>query len=149
MSVPMAGAYNASKHAVVALAETLRLEVAPAVRVILVEPGAVRSEFRDTLARAMGDLPGRIKGTPFEPMLLSYLDRQRTHAASHGLSAEDCASRIADAMGRRNPPRRVPMGREAFWASLAKRLLPAAAWEWGVRRSFGLSRRQAPAPGPN
>lgn len=139
MSVPMAGAYSASKHAVVALAETLRLEVAPAVRVILVEPGAVRSGFRETLARAMGDLPVRIKGTPFAPAMEAYLDRQRTHAASHGLSAQACAARIAEAMDRTDPPRRILIGRDAFWATLGKALLPGAAWDWAVRRAFGLS----------
>lgn len=139
MSVPMAGAYNASKHAVVALAETLRLEVAPAVRVILVEPGAVQSEFRETLAKAMGDLPDRIKGTPFEPLVLAYLDRQRTHARAHGLTAQACAGRIAAALDRRNPPRRVIIGRDAFWAGLGKKLLPGPLWDWAVRKAFGLS----------
>ncbi|BDU73498.1 SDR family oxidoreductase [Mesoterricola silvestris] len=139
MSVPMAGAYTASKHAVVALAETLRLEVAPAVKVILVEPGAVRSEFRETLARALGDLPGRIRGTPFAPAMQAYLDRQRTHAAVQGLSAEACAARIAGALSRANPPRRILIGRDAFWASLGKALLPGPAWDCAVRKAFGLS----------
>jgi len=139
MSVPMAGAYTASKHAVVALAETLRLEVAPAVRVILVEPGAVRSGFRDTLARAMGDLPERIRGTPFAPALEAYLDRQRTHAASHGLSAQACAARIASALDQADPPRRILIGRDALLATLGKAVLPGAAWDWAVRKAFGLS----------
>jgi NAD(P)-dependent dehydrogenase (short-subunit alcohol dehydrogenase family) len=135
MSVPMAGAYCASKHAVVALAETLRLEVAPGIRVILVEPGAIRSEFRQTLARTMGDLPRRIKGTPFEAPLTAYLERQ----GSRGLSAEACAERIAAAMARPNPPRRLVIGRDAAWANLGKALLPAGAWEWAVRKAFGIS----------
>ena len=36
LSIPLAGPYNASKHAVVALAETLRLEVGREVAVVLV-----------------------------------------------------------------------------------------------------------------
>ncbi len=138
MNVPMAGAYCASKHAVVALAETLRLEVAPAVRVMVVEPGAVRSEFRDTLTRAMGDLPERIQGTPFEPLVKAYLDRHRSHAQTHGLPAVACAARIAAAMSRANPPRRLVIGRDAFWSRAAKAVLPAGLWEWAVRKAFGL-----------
>jgi len=138
MSVPCAGAYSASKHAVVALAETLRLELEPAVRVLLVEPGAIRSDFRETLAVAMGDLPARVRGTRFEAILARYLDRQQTHAREHGLSALACARLITAAMGRRRPPRRLVVGADAFWYGLAKTVLPAALWEWAVRRTYGL-----------
>ncbi|MDR3673445.1 MAG: SDR family oxidoreductase, partial [Holophaga sp.] len=130
MSVPMAGAYCASKHAVVALAEALRLEE-PGIRVILVEPGAIRSEFRGTLVKALGDLPAQVRGTRFEPALAAYLARHEAHAESHGLSAEACARRITAAMARTRPPRRVVIGADAFWGNLAKAVLPAALWEWG------------------
>ena len=141
MNVPMAGAYCASKHAVVALAETLALEAGPAIRVILVEPGAIRSEFRGTLAKVLGDLPERIKGTPFEPLLAGYIERNRAHAQTHGLPARACAERIAQAVTRRNPPRRLVIGRDAVWANLAKAALPAGLWAWAVRRAFGMAKK--------
>jgi len=46
LSIPLAGPYNASKHAVVALAESLRLEVGREVAVVLVEPGPVQTGIR-------------------------------------------------------------------------------------------------------
>jgi NAD(P)-dependent dehydrogenase (short-subunit alcohol dehydrogenase family) len=136
MSVPMAGAYCASKYAVVALGEALRLEVEPEVRVILVEPGAIRSEFRDTMVRTLGDVAERVKGTRFESALSHYLERGLV--AGHGLPAQVCARRILGAMSRRHPPRRVVIGPDAHWANLAKALLPDGLWEWGVRRAFGI-----------
>ena len=136
MSIPMAGAYCASKHAVVALGEALRLEVAPQIRVILVEPGAIRSEFRQSLVKAWGDLPQRVLGTPFEGMVTRYLAREQDRAGQHGLSAEACAGRIARAMTRKHPPRRLQIGGDARWSSAAKALLPASCWEWAVRRAF-------------
>jgi NAD(P)-dependent dehydrogenase (short-subunit alcohol dehydrogenase family) len=139
MSVPMAGAYCASKHAVVALAETLRLEVEPGLRVLLVEPGAVRSEFRATLVKHLAGLPERLKGTRFEPALAHYLAR-REGGREHGLDPRACAGRIVWAMTRNPPPRRLVIGRDAFWANLAKAVLPAVLWEWGVRRTFRLDR---------
>ena len=138
INVPMAGAYCASKHAVVALAETLRLELAPGIRVLLVEPGAIRSEFRANLGRTLDGMTGRIRGTPFEPLLAGYLARNRDRAATHGLTAEACADRIGAAMARSRPPRRLLIGRDALASTLAKALLPGGIWEWAVRKAAGL-----------
>ena len=41
-------------------------------------------------------------------------------------------------MAKTHPPRRVVIGADARWANAAKAVLPAALWEWAVRRSFGL-----------
>ena len=138
LSIPLTGAYNASKHAVVALAESLRLEIGEEVPVILVEPGAIRSEFRETLTRAWGDLPERAKGTRFEAILQRYAERRRELSEAHAMPAEACAERIAEALSLRHPPRRVVIGRDAFWAPKAKALLPAFLWERLLRRTYGL-----------
>jgi NAD(P)-dependent dehydrogenase (short-subunit alcohol dehydrogenase family) len=137
VNVPMAGAYCASKHAVVALGEALRMELEPGIRVILVEPGAIRSEFRDTLVKALGTLPERIRGTRYEPVLARYLARHGSRQ-DHGLGADACARRIVAAMARRHPPRRVVIGADARLANAAKAVLPGGLWEWAVRRAFGL-----------
>jgi NAD(P)-dependent dehydrogenase (short-subunit alcohol dehydrogenase family) len=138
VNIPMAGAYCASKHAVVALAESLRMEVSPQVRVILAEPGAIQSSFRQTLTRVWGDLPGRVAGSPFERPFLTYVERHQRRSQAHGLPARACARRMADALSAPRPPRRLVIGRDAFWAEVAKALLPAGLWEWAVRRSFHL-----------
>ncbi|HQL47205.1 MAG: putative oxidoreductase SadH [Acidobacteria bacterium ADurb.Bin340] len=138
LSIPMAGAYNASKHAVVALAETLRLEVGREIAVILVEPGAIKTAFRATLKRAWGDLPRRAEGTRYQAAIDHYAKKRDDFAAQHGLTAEACARRIAAAMDRKRPPRRLIVGTDSFWAQVAHRLLPAALFERLVRRSYGL-----------
>jgi NAD(P)-dependent dehydrogenase (short-subunit alcohol dehydrogenase family) len=138
LSIPLAGPYNASKHAVVALAETLRLEIGPEVAVVLVEPGAIRSAFRDSLVKAWGDLPDRARGTRYEAAIAHYLTQRKRHAEHHGLSAEACAQRILRALNAARPPRRVVIGRDAFWAGKLKAMLPAAWWETILRRAYGL-----------
>ncbi len=137
LSIPLAGPYNASKHAVVALAETLRLEIGEEVAVVLVEPGAVRTEFQENLARAWGDLPERARGTRYEALLARHL-AARARGRAMGIPAEACARRIVAALVAARPPRRVVVGRDAFWAGKAKALLPAAWWEHLLRRVFGL-----------
>ncbi len=136
LSIPLAGAYNASKHAVVALAETLRLEVGREVAVILVEPGAIRTAFRETLARVWGDLPERAQGTPYEQVVAKHLQVRKERAERFALDAEPCARQIVNALNAGRPPRRVVIGKDAFWAAKLKALLPAAWWEWFLRRSY-------------
>ena len=138
LSIPLAGAYNASKHAVVALAETLRLEIGEEVAVVLVEPGAIRTEFRETLVKVWGDLPERARGTRYEAILARYQHRRKDHAERHALDADACARRILRALTAGHPPRRVVIGKDAFWAGKLKALLPAGGWERLLRRAFGL-----------
>ena len=138
LSIPMAGAYNASKHAVVALAESLRLEIGPEIAVILVEPGAIKTQFRATLKQAWGDLPERAAGSKYERAILHYASKREEFASQHGMTAEACAEKIVAALCARHPPRRLVVGADSFWAQVAHRLLPAAIFEKVLRRSYGL-----------
>jgi short-subunit dehydrogenase len=55
LTFPFFGAYHASKYAVEALSDALRIELSPfGVRVAIIEPGPVRSSFAE---RAMQSLP--------------------------------------------------------------------------------------------
>jgi NAD(P)-dependent dehydrogenase (short-subunit alcohol dehydrogenase family) len=64
VTMPLLGAYNASKHAVAALTEALRMELRPfGITVVLVEPGAVRTRFAE---RALDGLaPYRDPAPPY------------------------------------------------------------------------------------
>ncbi len=139
VSIPLMGAYNASKHAVVALAETLRLELHPDIRVVLVEPGAILTEFRDTSVKLLGDLPQRAEGTPYAAMLRASIARRQAMGRSFGCTPEACARKILPALTRRNPPRRIPVQPEATWVRLLKALLPMATFEWAMRRTYGVN----------
>lgn len=139
LSIPLAGPYNASKHAVVALAESLRLEVGHEVAIVLVEPGAVQSEFRTTMTKVWGDLPSRSKGTPYERTLNRYLSVREKQGRRHAMAAEACARKILRALIADRPPRRVVIGRDAFWVGKLIMLLPASWWETLIRRVYGLT----------
>lgn len=136
LSIPLAGPYNASKHAVVALAETLRLEVGREVAVVLVEPGAIQTAFRDTLAKAWGDLPQRAKGTRYDATIAHYLAQRKEQAERFALDTESCARRMLVVMNASHPPRRLVIGRDAFWVGKLKMMLPAAWWEGILRRVY-------------
>ena len=139
LSIPLAGPYNASKHAVVALAETLRLEIGREIPVVLVEPGAVASSFRRTIASAWGDLPERVKGTRYERILANFVRTRESQEERFAGSPEQAARCILKALTRKHPPRRILIRPEARLAGWAKAVLPAAVWEWVLRRNYGLN----------
>jgi short-subunit dehydrogenase len=57
---PMSGVYAATKHAVEAITDSLRIEVRPfGIRVVAIRPGFVATEFNDVANRMTGDLLSR------------------------------------------------------------------------------------------
>jgi short-subunit dehydrogenase len=114
------------------------MEISPEISVTLVEPGAIRTEFRKTLQQAWGDLPERVKGTRYETVVERYRTQREQYASQHGMSAEACAQRIVTALNTPRPPRRLIIGSDSFWAQVAHRVFPAAFFEWAVRRTYGI-----------
>ena len=66
MQLPLAAAYGASKRALVAYADALRLELHPHVGVTCVYPSAVRSPIHDSTAQAGLSLEGMSQYEPLE-----------------------------------------------------------------------------------
>src|ERR1041384_2783685 len=59
LTFPGGGAYHATKYAVEALSDELRVEVAPfGIDVIAIEPGLIKSEVGETAASGVGDREG-------------------------------------------------------------------------------------------
>ncbi|PID49090.1 MAG: short-chain dehydrogenase [Proteobacteria bacterium] len=56
VSLPFRGAYNASKHAIEGMADTLRLELRHSgIEVVLIEPGPITSRFRANALKSLQD----------------------------------------------------------------------------------------------
>ena len=57
---PMSGPYAATKHAVEAISDSLRMEVRPfGIRVVIIRPGPIASEFNEVASQLTGDLFAR------------------------------------------------------------------------------------------
>lgn len=74
MQLPLAAAYGASKRAMVAYADALRLEVGTHVEVTTVYPSAVRSPIHDSTAQAGLSLEGMSSFEPLEGVVEAVLD---------------------------------------------------------------------------
>jgi NAD(P)-dependent dehydrogenase (short-subunit alcohol dehydrogenase family) len=148
VAMPLLGAYNASKHAVAAVTDALRMELAPfGVTVVLVEPGALRTGFA---ARALGGLaPYRDPGSPYAAALAGTdAAWARVYRFAPGPSAAGRAIVRAATADRPAPRYVVPARNRLVVAALAA--LPTPAADAARRRIMGLPTRpdRHPPPGP-
>jgi len=139
-AVPGGAYYAASKHAVAAFSEALRLELAGfGVRVVLVEPTAARTRLNVNTVWASDAADGPYAGF--------HKDLARWHAQTYAgpphniagrlaVSADDVARVITRAVTRRRPRPRYPVGILARGLFLLRRWLPPAAFDAFVRRQF-------------
>ncbi|NUR62882.1 MAG: SDR family NAD(P)-dependent oxidoreductase [Catenulispora sp.] len=102
---PFNEAYCAAKFAVEGFMEALApVAASVGVRVSVVEPGAVASEF---VASQRLDIPKLVEAAgPYGPALRAYIDRTRK-AFGNAQRAEDAAAPIIDALQHPDPPFRI------------------------------------------
>lgn len=109
VSTPGRGAYAASKYALEAWSDALRMELhGSGVRVSLIEPGPIASRFTDNVSQAEQDKPVKNPGI----------------AARFTLPPEAVLPKLRHALESRRPRLRYPVTLVAHLMSVLKRLLP-------------------------
>ncbi|MDQ0705955.1 NAD(P)-dependent dehydrogenase (short-subunit alcohol dehydrogenase family) [Pseudomonas sp. W3I7] len=134
---PFAGAYCASKAAVHALSDALRMELAPfGIRVLEVQPGAIDTSF----AKNAGAQAERLinEQSPWWPLREGIRARSQ---ASQGnpTSAEQFAAQVLKAVQHPKPPRMLRAGNGSRALPLMAALLPKGLLEKVLKKRFGLS----------
>ncbi|MBN1771934.1 MAG: SDR family oxidoreductase [Deltaproteobacteria bacterium] len=137
MVLPFQGVYCATKHAVEALSDALRMELGPfGVRVTLVEPGPIKTRFAETSTGSAARYRG--PESPYAPAVALYERTVRAWDASSPGPAI-VARKIAKVLRRKRPRARyVVPGRfgAAIWAV---RLTPTRWVDAIFRRNVGLT----------
>lgn len=138
--VPLNSAYVSSKFAVEGLSESIAFELEEfGIRVIVIEPGVVKSEFFQNV---------RVKGTdPDSPyrrlmkMRVSFLDKAMKNSET---SSYDVASTILDALNSKDPKFRYVVGNDATNSIRMRNSLSDRKFmEWirdGIFQGKGLSK---------
>jgi NAD(P)-dependent dehydrogenase (short-subunit alcohol dehydrogenase family) len=121
------GPYAGTKFALEAVSDSLRREIAPfGVQVVVVEPGAVRTEMPGRAISTAHELASTM--TPEQNQRYAGLVHAITaQAASHtnsGLPADAAAKVIAKAVTARKPRTRYTIGRDAALITRVTRILP-------------------------
>jgi NAD(P)-dependent dehydrogenase (short-subunit alcohol dehydrogenase family) len=140
LAMPGFAYYAATKHALAAFSDALRLEVAGfGIRVVQIEPTAARTGLAANAARASERSDG--------PYARFHKELERWHTATYtgpphnlagrfAVSADDVAKAIARAATARRPRTRYPVGVLAYGLFLLRRWLPAPVFYASVGRQF-------------
>ena len=133
--VPLGGWYHATKFAVEGLSDALRLELAPfGIRVIVIEPGAVDTEWHGVAAEHLLATSGQGAYAGQAAAVVRVLS-----AAGLASPPEVIAKAIVRAVGARRPRTRYAVGMGAKPVILARRVLPDRVFD----RLVGLAIRVA------
>jgi short-subunit dehydrogenase len=133
---PILGAYHASKYALEALSDALRMELSPfGVRVVVVEPGTIRTEFA---SRAMSEgLRERSTNSLYAPVYAAAatLEAKFDRLAS---TAAPVVRAIETAINSRRPRARYVAPRRFALMIALVRILPTCWADAAMQRMFGL-----------
>ncbi|AYN17883.1 short-chain dehydrogenase [Pseudomonas monteilii] len=135
---PFAGAYCASKAAVHALSDALRLELAPfGIQVMEVQPGAIASQFASNAQRQADQVLAA--DSAWWP-LREHVQARARASQDKPTSAAVFAQGVLAAVGKSPVPAVVRLGNGSTALPLMARLLPRRVLDWALRKRFGLLR---------
>jgi NAD(P)-dependent dehydrogenase (short-subunit alcohol dehydrogenase family) len=128
LAAPYRGAYCASKFAIEALADSLRIELAPAgIKIVLIEPGPIATRFLEHALDAYR------RNIDLEASAHREIYRTRIARLEEGgsqtfkLGPEAVALKLVNALESRNPKPRYYVTIPTYAAALFRRLLPTRA----------------------
>ena len=127
MALPMVGAYSASKFALEALSDTLRVELRPwRIPVSIIRPGQVQTSIfdkaRDALHKRRGEIPEQLKNG--YDVMYSRAAQFNERGAKSPTSPEKVASVVLRALTSRHPRARYHVGIDAHGMQLINSIVP-------------------------
>ena len=143
----MTAAYCASKFALEALSDAMRIELAPrGIRVSIVEPGAIVSRFRKNAVEAL-DRNVDASASAYGPLYAKEIERRRRQVKKPDFwtrPPEEAARAIARALESARPRRRYFVTPSARLVDLAVRFVPQSLTDRILRKRMP----KPPTPSP-
>ena len=149
LATPFSSAYGASKFALEALTDALRLELAPwGISVSIIEPGAVATPIWEKGARA-GE--AMLAAAPPEALVLyaeaiEAFRKTSAHAAKNAADPMDVARAVEHALMAARPKTRYVVGRRAKIGAAMALLMPDRVRDSMVAKAMRLPKSAPSAP---
>jgi NAD(P)-dependent dehydrogenase (short-subunit alcohol dehydrogenase family) len=140
LTFPGGGYYHATKHAVEAISDALRYEVAGfGVDVVVIEPGLIRTSFGDAAVAATEQaVSGSGPYAEFNAAVLAATKGayEEGPLSKLGGGPETVARAVEKAITRRRPKTRYRVTPSARMALATRRVLPDRGWDRFLRSQF-------------
>jgi len=142
ITFPVGGFYHATKYAVEAISDALRVEVKPfGIAVILVEPGLIRSNFESRVNESLDMGTNSSGGDTAYADLLAANEKSTTGAYANDFMAtgpESVAAVIVKALDSPRPRSRYVVTSAAKVMINLRRFGGDRVWDATMRRQFGI-----------
>jgi NAD(P)-dependent dehydrogenase (short-subunit alcohol dehydrogenase family) len=140
VSLPFMGVYSASKYAVEAISDAMRVELAGSgIAVVLVEPGPIATAFRENAAshgQATLD-PTSVRHADYYAKELKRRAEQNHHPDPFTLPPEAVAAKIFHAATSRRPKTRYKVTMAAYFGAIMARFAPDGVIDALMARQTG------------
>lgn len=139
LTTPLGGWYHATKYAVEALSDALRMELRPfGIDVVVVEPGSIRTEWASIAA---DHLEATAEGSAYADQIRAVAGAMRSESNSQRYSPPEVIARtIGKIVTARHPRTRYAVGFMAKPLIAARRVLPDRAFDQLIGAAFGFRR---------
>ena len=138
VAIPLMSPYAASKFAVQAVSDSLRVELKPlGISVSLIAAGKVQSEIWEKARSHKSDLLQTLDLeilAPYQPFL-KYFEKELQ--ATDALPTEEAVKAVFRALTARNPRPRYLVGNDAVGAAIVAKL-PVRLRDWLIAKTFGV-----------
>jgi len=132
VSIPMQSQYSASKYALEAFTDAVRMEMRPyGVRAVIIEPGDTRTGFTDAREKPSG--PEAADG--YGELVARSVARMEKDERN-GRSPDSVAKVAISLAGRKDPPARMPVGIEYKALMMLLRVMPDRGREYILSRMY-------------
>ena len=134
---PLFGPYSASKFALEAMSDALRMEVRPfGIPVVLIEPGFIPTGFQGTAQEMSSEYIRNAGHSAYAQLYKNYGRNYRKSTGTVKDTPEDCAGVILRAVRAERPRARYTVTRRAMLLSFAKRILTDGLLDWRIGKSL-------------
>lgn len=140
VAFPYYGAYNASKFALEAFSDTLRLELrGTAIHVSTILCGPVRSEFRHNALASFNDSIGNKESVhqPLYSTLQKEFSPEKDSYPPFTLGPEAVAEKVFQALESKHPRAHYYVTFPSHLVAILRRFLPTSALDWAITKMAG------------
>lgn len=135
IAIPLSSSYHGSKFALEGLSESIRYELEPfGIKVILIEPGAVGSNFWKNIKIAKSSSDSNSPYTQFGNKILKAYEQMEQNTISPSVVAKT----ILDAVTSNNPQLRYVVGEDAAKTLEARKNMPDNEFGDLIKKQFGI-----------